>query len=111
MIGSSDKGWRSTSARNNEVQPQRLPGGAESAGIQSSGDRSSATMGEVGSARRASGLLERLFQQKSYSAAPKLRDPSLKETPEKSGSGAFSDGHSLGSVSPETFSASIRSTS
>src|SRR5208283_307211 len=38
---------------------------------------------------------KRLFQQKSYSAAPKLRDPSLKETPEKSGSGAFSDGHKL----------------
>jgi len=61
MIGSSDKGWRSTSARNNEVQPQRLPGGAESAGIQSSGDGSFATMGEVGSARRASGLLEHRF--------------------------------------------------
>ena len=33
MIGSSDKGWRWASARNNEVQPQRVPGSAE-AGIQ-----------------------------------------------------------------------------
>jgi len=58
MIGSSDKGWRSTSARNNEVEPRRLPGSAESTGIQGSGDGSSATMGKVGFARRASGLLE-----------------------------------------------------
>src|SRR5208337_2366428 len=38
--------------------PQRLPGGAKSAGIQGSGNDPSSTMRDTGSTRRASGLLE-----------------------------------------------------